>query len=295
MQTYCSPYKMTILIVHYHLRAGGVTRVIESQVKVLLAQGHEVIVASSGPSLDWGCQQLLIPELDYQKEGRIPIARLLELPADLWIIHNPTLGLNVAYPDLIEAATLSGQKILLQCHDFAEDGRPENYQLLGDRERIYPLAAHVHYATVNQRDLETLKRAGIPASRCHFLPNAINPPSLQARQNEEQLVFYPVRGIRRKNIGEICLLAAHAPKGTRFAIALRAGPEEPRFIHDDWEAFAHAQKLPVEFDVALSRSRFSQKATHRTRPPRNHKRLPPLRKPLPKHPHPTSASRWLKR
>ncbi len=240
---------MTVLIVHYHLRPGGVTRVIESQVKVLRDQGHEVVVASSGPAVDWGCQNLLIPELDYQKEGQIPLAQLLEVPADLWIIHNPTLGLNVAYPDLIEAAARSGKKILMQIHDFVEDGRPENYQLLGDRENIYPLAPHIHYATVNRRDLETLKKAGIPEARCHFLPNAINPPTLSGSFPEEQLLFYPVRGIRRKNLGELCLLAAHAPEGTRFAIALRAGSEEPQFLHDDWESLAKEQNLPIEFDV----------------------------------------------
>ena len=40
---------MKILIIHYHLRAGGVTRVIESQTQILRAQGHEVQIASSGP------------------------------------------------------------------------------------------------------------------------------------------------------------------------------------------------------------------------------------------------------
>jgi menaquinone-dependent protoporphyrinogen IX oxidase len=41
---------MNILIIHYHLRAGGVTRVIESQAKILREQGHEVQIASSGLS-----------------------------------------------------------------------------------------------------------------------------------------------------------------------------------------------------------------------------------------------------
>ncbi len=240
---------MTLLIVHYHLRPGGVTRVIESQVKVLRQLGHHVILASSGPEPDWDCQNLIIPELDYQKEGSIPIARLLEVPADLWIMHNPTLGLNVAYPDLIEAAASAGKKILMQIHDFVEDGRPENYQLLRNRKKIYPLAPHIHYATVNRRDLETLKKAGLPPAHCHFLPNAVNPPTLPSSPPEESLLFYPVRGIRRKNLGELCLLAAHAPEGTRFAVALRAGCEEPAFIHDSWEALAQEEHLPIEFDV----------------------------------------------
>lgn len=240
---------MTILIVHYHLHPGGVTSVIRSQVQVLRSQGHQVIVASSGPTPDWDCQHLIIPELDYQKSGSIPTSRLLEIPADLWIIHNPTLGLNSAYPDLIEAAAHAGKKLLLQCHDFVEDGRPENYQLLADRDRIYPLAAHIHYATVNRRDLEILKQAGIPPQRCHLLPNPINPPTLRDLSPEENLILYPVRGIRRKNLGELCLLAAHAPPGSRFAVALRSSAEEPPSLHDSWVDFANQQSLPVSFDV----------------------------------------------
>ncbi|MEN8772417.1 MAG: hypothetical protein ABF382_02590, partial [Akkermansiaceae bacterium] len=92
---------MNILIIHYHLRAGGVTRVIESQVKILRELGHQVRIASSGPEKDWAGPGLILPDLDYQTEGQIPIEQLLELKADLWIIHNPTLGLNVAYPDII--------------------------------------------------------------------------------------------------------------------------------------------------------------------------------------------------
>ncbi|MFT6239250.1 MAG: hypothetical protein ACJAQT_001328 [Akkermansiaceae bacterium] len=240
---------MKILVVHYHLRAGGVTRVIESQVNVLQKMGHQVIIASAGPGHDQDCQCLLIPELDYQKEGSIPMEQLLAVEADLWIIHNPCLGLNVAYPEMIEAAAESGTRILMQCHDFVEDGRPANYQLLAGRKRIYPHAPHVHYATINRRDLDILKKAGVPESRSHFLPNAVDPPAISQAPPRGNLVFYPVRGIRRKNLGELCLLAAHAPPNTRFAVALRSTSEEPAFIHDDWVCFAEEANLPIQFDV----------------------------------------------
>ena len=249
MQTPLSS-KMTILIVHYHLRAGGVTRVIDSQVKVLREMGHKVVIASSGPIADWDCECLVIPELDYKSEGTIPVDHLLAVRADLWIIHNPTLGLNVAYPHLIKIAVESGTRILMQIHDFVEDGRPANYQLLAGRKNLYPDAPHIHYATINRRDLEILKNAGVPQSRCHFLPNAVNPPSIRKTTPKRNLVFYPVRGIRRKNLGELCLLAAHAPTGTRFAIALRSGAEEPSFLHDDWVRFSQQEDLPIKFDVA---------------------------------------------
>ena len=240
---------MHILIIHYHLRAGGVTRVIESQTKILRKQGHQVKIASSGPEKDWAGPGLILPELDYQTEGTIPVERLLEQNADLWIIHNPTLGLNVSYPRMIEAAATSGISILMQIHDFVEDGRPANYQLVQGNRRLYPNAPHIHYATINRRDLEILKQAGIPQSRAHFLPNAVNPPTIRKKTPKETLVLYPVRGIRRKNLGELCLLAANAPPNTRFAVALRSGAEEPAFLHDDWVRFSEEENLPIVFDV----------------------------------------------
>lgn len=225
------------------------TRVIESQVRVLQKMGHQVVIASAGPVDNRDCQCLLIPELDYQKKGTIPVAQLLAAEADLWIVHNPCLGLNVAYPEMIEAAAESETRILMQCHDFVEDGRPANYQLLAGRKRIYPHAPHIHYATINRRDLAILRKSGVPESRSHFLPNAVNPPIISRTPPKETLVFYPVRGIRRKNLGELCLLAAHAPPNTRFAIALRSSSEEPAFIHDDWVRFSTEQNLPIQFDV----------------------------------------------
>lgn len=257
---------MNILIIHYHLRAGGVTRVIESQARILREQGHEVQIASSGPSKEWASPELIIPELDYRTEGTIPIDRLLEQNADLWVIHNPTLGLNVHYPKMIEIAAKAGVPILMQIHDFVEDGRPTNYQLVIGNERLYPTAPHIHYATINRRDLKVLKTAGIPESRVHFLPNAVNPPPIEEKSSAETFLFYPVRGIRRKNLGELCLLAAHAPPNTRFAVALRSGSEEPAFIHDDWVRFAEKKQLPIVFDAVNNEPdsfvKLLERATH---------------------------------
>lgn len=240
---------MTVLLVHYHLRAGGVTRVVQAQVNALRELGHQVIIASSGPIDGWDFPTLVIPELDYRPSGSVPIDPLIAASADLWIIHNPTLGLNAGYPGMIEAATERGLPLILQIHDFVEDGRPANYQLVRGNEHLYPHGPHIHYATINRRDQGILIGAGLPAERCHYLPNAIIPPRLEKTDPGEGLVFYPVRGIRRKNLGELCLLAAHAPPDTSFAIALRSGSEEPPYLHDDWVRFADRLALPVSFDV----------------------------------------------
>lgn len=240
---------MTILLVHYHLRAGGVTRVIQTQARVLSEMGHRVVIASSGPVEGWKFPTLVIPELDYRKAGDVPTGQLFETKADLWIIHNPTLGLNFGYPDLVKSAADQGIPLILQIHDFVEDGRPSNYQLVKDQRHLYPVGPHIHYATINRRDLGILVKAGIPPDRCHYLPNSIDPPMLEKTASDQTFIFYPVRGIRRKNLGEICLLAAHAPPGVSFAIALRSSGEEPAYIHDEWVGFARREGLPVAFDV----------------------------------------------
>lgn len=245
---------MLVLIVHYHLRCGGVTRVIESQVRALSNQGHKVVVASSGPRVDWCEEQIIIPELDYCLESNLSgddLRDLIPLQPDLWIIHNPTLAKNALFPDFIK--NLAGHKapLLLQCHDFAEDGRPANYQRLSETTHLYPLAENIHYAFVNTRDRSSLIRAGIPGHRCHHLPNAVVPPAAHpAPENPAPLVFCPVRGIRRKNLGELCLLAAHAPAGIRFAIAVAPENTEWSTVHDRWAALAQELALPIEFNVA---------------------------------------------
>ena len=244
---------MTVLIVHYHLRCGGVTRVIESQVRALEEKGHKVIVASSGPKVDWCDHQLIVPELDYCNDSPLSGKTLRELIPEspgLWLIHNPTLAKNALFPELIECLAEERTHVLLQCHDFAEDGRPANYQRLSLVENLYPLAPNIHYAFVNTRDQSSLIEAGIPESQCHHLPNAIVPPkSDPSPENPVPLIFCPVRGIRRKNLGELCLLAAHAPGNVRFAVAV--APENPEWItiHNQWADLAAELGIPIDFNV----------------------------------------------
>ncbi|MDB4508470.1 hypothetical protein N9051_02675, partial [Akkermansiaceae bacterium] len=175
---------------------------------------------------------------------------------DLWIIHNPTLGKNALFPDLIRLMVKKGIHMVLQCHDFAEDGRPTNYKRLTDKTHLYPIAPHVHYAVINRRDADILKNAGLQESHVHYLPNAVMREAVALEENHSPLVFYPVRGIRRKNLGEFCLLAKHAPPGTRFAVARE--PENPEWLSGfrEWQIFSEKEGLPIEFDVVTEKSTF---------------------------------------
>lgn len=250
---------MRIALIHYHQRPSGVNQVLLLQKEALKNLGHDVFIPE-------------IPELDYCEENQLSGTAFLNLierstsgKIDLWIIHNPTLGKNATFPDFIEALAHQGTPVILQCHDFAEDGRPANYQRLANTDRLYPLAPQIHYALINSRDAAILKNAGIPTPQIHFLPNAVIRPPLPAASSEPPFIFYPVRGIRRKNLGEFCLWAKLAPAGVRFAIAAKPDNHEWLSTYEEWKSFAAQENLPLEFDVVTTKHPFEywlEKSSH---------------------------------
>ena len=145
-----------------------------------------------------------------------------------------------------------GDRIVLQIHDFAEDGRPKNFERLDGCDTLYPVAGHVHYAFINSRDRALLTRSGLPTPNCHLLPNAVTPPDrpeVEATETTGATVLYPVRGIRRKNLGELCLLSALAPDGTRFAVSLAPDNPQWRPNFEQWKQFATEHNLPATLGV----------------------------------------------
>jgi len=238
---------MHVAIVHYHLRPGGVTRVIEETTAALDDRGVKtVVLADDVPGLGYGGDA-----------GAATLAARLRAAArtalgsapDAWIFHNPTLGKNRDLPGVIEQFAEEGEAILLHIHDLAEDGRPANFANIADATHLHLTAPHVHHAFINERDLRRFVESGLSRERAHLLLNPVAIAPGLSSSSSPPLVFYPVRGIRRKNIGELCLFAALSPAGTRFAIS--RAPENPNEIptHDFWRHFAIAHELPVWFDV----------------------------------------------
>jgi glycosyltransferase involved in cell wall biosynthesis len=188
-------------------------------------------------------------------------------------IHNHALGKNSALPTTIAELATDGYRVLLQVHDFAEDFRPENFLHLagvfnchdndGLSARLYPQSPGIHYAVLNGRDRDIFVRSGITSERLHLLPNPVAsltrlPDRQQARQavgqklemsDRQMLVTYPVRGIRRKNLGEMLLLSALDPREAIYAVTL--APLNPleagSFSH--WHRLAQDLRLPCRFDV----------------------------------------------
>ena len=271
---------LRIAIVHYHLRPGGVTRVIQHAVSALRGSRCRVAVLT-GYSPDAESflpgEVHIVPGLDYPQSGtsgqtssllfdtlKATAQKALGGPPDIWHFHNHTLGKNTALSQAVYQLALRGQKLLLQIHDFPEDGRPANYHALikdigaGNpallASRLYPQANHVHYATINSRDRAFLCQAGMPEPHVHLLPNAIDLGHIKAMQtmpsNEsERLFVYPTRALRRKNLGEFLLWSALARQGDRFATTLAPTSPADRSSYQQWVALARQLKLPVTFEI----------------------------------------------
>ncbi|MCF7849978.1 MAG: hypothetical protein K9M45_14085 [Kiritimatiellales bacterium] len=261
--------KLAIAVVHYHLRPGGVTRVIERAVKALgdsvelviipgeSARPNAPLVAFSEPFQALKYSNRKFPDIGkLTDELRFTARCLLGRDPDIWHIHNHSLGKNSAVPQIVWQLANEGCRLLLQPHDFAEDGRPENYRLLrrnigADKlnATLYPVADHVYYAPINSRDKTFLLNAGI--TNVHSLPNAAPPfPKSSAQPPPDHRVFvYPARAIRRKNIGEFLLWSLLADEGDRFVSTLAPKNPHVRPLYDEWVRFAAELNLPVEFDA----------------------------------------------
>ena len=210
---------MKIAMFHYHLNAGGVTRVIENHLRALdVVCGDEpievmIIVGNGGNALSPDLQFQLehvkfsvqtLPLLSYDacldaKELADAVEETLMAshfePGDCVLhVHNHALGKNVAWPQALWHLAERGFHMYMQIHDFIEDLRPHNYHKVrgayanaSDEDFIkylYPQAKHIRYAVLNYRDHAVLKSAGITESRLGLLPNPVFGESLKQSKAE---------------------------------------------------------------------------------------------------------------
>ena len=223
----------------------------------------------------------IVPELDYDdvrpSEGgglnrqlRAALNDLGFTPDETVLhVHNHSLGKNLELHDALLDLAEDGYRMLLQIHDFAEDMRPENYQRLtaehGDdlATKLYPAAEHLHYAVLNGRDRTVLCDGVVNPNRVHFLPNPVVPfpelpPADASREklnavyslsNDTRWTVFPVRGIRRKNVGEMLLWAAVAEGNQMFGITLP--PENPAESksYRHWQSLSEELRLSCRFDL----------------------------------------------
>jgi hypothetical protein len=253
---------MNIAFMHYHLKTGGVTTVIGHQLSAIRNDCDTLVLTGEPSPENFGVDVRHYPELGYTETIAAPetiepqkVADRLAQDmhskwstggCDLLHVHNPTLAKNRWFLQILKALQRRGIRLLLQIHDFAEDGRPGAYF-----SEDYP--RDCHYAVLNARDRAILLAAGLRPEGVHQIPNVVRPlPSRpDAAKAETRRVLYPVRAIRRKNIGEALLLSLFFDSGQTLTVTLPPNSPADMPAYTSWKHFCTAKGLPVQFEAGL--------------------------------------------
>ncbi len=193
--------------------------------------------------------------------------------------HNHGLGRNRQLTlQTIGQLKIAGYRMLLQIHDFAEDFRPQNYRKLIERasdvtaslaDTLYPAASQVLFGVINRRDAEYLARLGVDSDRIKYLPNPVAEiTGITDEDTAKQKVaeccqagfrppfdpdlpflVYPVRGIRRKNIGEAILMTRIAESPVQVGLTLPPLNPEESVAYEMWKSLVREFRLPVFLEL----------------------------------------------
>ncbi|MFO8112098.1 MAG: hypothetical protein R6T92_06265 [Desulfosalsimonadaceae bacterium] len=251
---------MKIVYMHMHLKPGGVSTVISQQVRALSDHCRVLVATGDDPPVDFPAPCVKIaglgyddpdfPEKDpppYQTAKAVAAAIYDRWPegCDIIHVHNPLIGKNSRLLAILDHLKAMGFPLFLQIHDFPEDGRPGSYYLSQD----YP--SDCHYGAINARDCRFLETSGLAPEGVHKLFNMVSPIDTRDLQGEAlPSVLYPVRGIRRKNIGEALLLSLYFPADTPLAVTLPPNSAVDWIVYKEWIAYAGEKGLNVLFEAS---------------------------------------------
>ncbi len=259
---------MRIAIVHYHLGPGGVAEVIRASIpKPSSRAGNDplrhVILTGVAPPDAGNLPLRAVEGLGYGNDNspaaaealldrmRRAAGESLGAEPDIWHFHNHSLGKNPALTRAAAILAARGARVILHIHDLAEDGRPALHRTLRPVAERFPVTPRVRYLFINPRDHDIFLRAGLPAANALVLTNPIaataRPDS--PAPSRAPLFLAPIRGLRRKNLGELVLLSVLSPVSARFAVTL--APDNPADlpVHDRWKRFAREYARRIEFEV----------------------------------------------
>jgi hypothetical protein len=252
---------MQVAFLHFHLKTGGVTSVIARQVEAVQNAGGDALIISGEPAdKPVGCEVIQVPQLAYDRPGRLSdpsdviVKDILQCLQGRWPgggdilhVHNPTLAKNRALQAVLKGLQAAGIKLLCQIHDFAEDGRP-------DFIFQEPYVSDCHYAVLNRRDYALLRKAGLQEKGLHLLPNPVAPivpHEEESADSECAEVLYPVRAIRRKNIGEALLMSRYFTPPAPLAVTQPPNSPADCLSYAQWRRFAKDLDLNVRFEAGL--------------------------------------------
>lgn len=280
---------MHIALLHYHLHPGGVTRIIGSQVQGLLeTEGVQQLKVLCGNNIAHTAlsgvpieeiaslqyMQAGAQETDYGEESSRIMTRITEHAKDFILhCHNPNLGKNPALTLAVFRLAQAGYRIINHCHDFAED-RPFNMKALQAMinhtglqvgEVLYPDLPNYHFVALNTFDYNRILQAHIPPNRVHLIPNPVSLREYNMEDSKQDLrlkiisqlaldpdkkiITYPVRAIRRKNIGEFILLGTLFERTCQFLIT--QAPKNPEELpgYNRWKDFCRKHKIRIKFEA----------------------------------------------
>jgi hypothetical protein len=251
---------LKIAFIHYHLKTGGVTTVLRQQVQSILDTCEVLVLSGEPPETPFPCDVVHIPGLGYDNSGR-NLTKSKEVAAailkaihskwkdgcDLVHVHNPLLKKNANFLKILNELKGRGIKLFLQIHDFAEDGRPLSY--FADEEYI----ENCHYGVINSRDYNILLKTGLKEEGLHKIFNTITPFYFDFEDAIlKNYILYPIRAIRRKNIGEAILLSLFFKKNAPLVITLPPNSPADMNSYEDWKTFVTKNKLNVVFEAGLT-------------------------------------------
>ena len=247
---------MKIAYMHFHLKTGGVTTVIRQQVEAMQGAGETLVLAGALPDGDFPGRVIAVPGIGYDTDSEHPaspsetadgIMQALHSHwpegCDVLHVHNPTLAKNKNYLKIQEILQSKGIRLFLQIHDFAEDGRPGVYF---DEDYV----ANCHYGVINSRDYAILINSGLNRKGLHLVSNMVTPLPVTADTHASgDHILYPIRAIRRKNIGEAILLSIFFPSGNPLYITQPPNSPADFPAYENWKRFVARHGLNVQFEV----------------------------------------------
>jgi len=251
---------MRIAFIHYHLKTGGVTSVLKQQLESIRDDCETLVLAGEPPEGEFPAKVVHIPELAYGNHIDTPfdprdiavkmtqaIGAHFKGSCDVLHVHNPTLAKNSEFLNILKCLQDEGIRLFLQIHDLAEDGRPAVYF-----SEDYP--SNCHYGVINSRDYRLLQKAGLKTEGLHLVANAVPAPTPKAptpASAKQPYVLYPIRAIRRKNIGEAILLSLFFKHAETLKITLPPNSPVDFESYNGWKQFVKSFDLRVEFDQGL--------------------------------------------
>jgi mannosyl-3-phosphoglycerate phosphatase len=294
--------KYNYYALHYHMKKCGTRTVIENILSISKKSNNKFSLIESGKQAKYtpskNIEHIKIPDIDYnnqkfssykelEKKAK-DVAKEIEKNLDLrhkCIIHSHNLNLfKNSYTALALKILADKYKnkiiILMQIHDFAEDSRPKQLNLMLNATKkknkeianklAYPQGSNIFYLTINSRDKKLLNKIGILKEKIFLFANAMDIKSFEKNPIKNNLILkeiekyskkenyyfdikrkniiYPVKILKRKNIIESILilkLLNSIKDEYQLLITLDSNSKEDELYSEKIKDFVRKEKLPV--------------------------------------------------